>query len=188
MNYGTVSLTSPPYLGSFSIAATAMGDGNYWPVRGTGNFASVPGVTGPALVSQDPSSGMIDLLWLQANGGVAASELLLGNYWEVCGAGDFNGDGHTEIITQSTSGQIDLLSFTGQVLTGSELLNGSYWPVAAVDDVNHDGKADMTTQNSATGQIDHLFFTGTTLTGSLLDTPPFPGSLVVNASLLLNYS
>jgi hypothetical protein len=188
LSYGTVSLTSRPYLGSFSIAASGMANGNYWPVHGTGNFGTVPGITGPALVSQDPSSGMIDLLWLQANGGLAASELLLGNYWEVCGAGDFNGDGHTEIITQSTGGQIDLLSFTGVQLTGSELLDGSYWPVVAVDDINHDGKADITTQDPVTGQVDHLFFTGTMLTGSQLDTPPFPGSSVVNASLLFNQS
>jgi hypothetical protein len=188
LNYGTVNLTNPLYLGSFSIAATALANGNYWPVHGTGSFDTVTGVTGPALLSQDSSSGMIDLLWLQANGGLQASELLLGNYWEVCGAGDFNGDGHTEIITQSTSGQIDLLSFTGVQLTGSELLDGSYWPVVAVDDINHDGKADITVQDPSTGQIDHLFFTGTILTGSQLDTPALAGSSVINASLLLNQS
>jgi hypothetical protein len=80
-----------------------------------------------------------------------------------------------------------LLSFTGSRHTASELLSGSYLPVMAIDDTNHDGRADITVQNPSTGQIDHLFFAGTTLTASQLDTPPFPGSAVVDASLSLNH-
>jgi len=159
----------------------------YWPVHGGGDFGTVAGVSGPALVSQDPGSGMIDLLWFRSNGTLAASDLLVGNYWQVRGAGDFNGDGHTEIVTQSHDGQVDLLTFTGSRLTASELLNGSYWPVMAIDDTNHDGRADITVQNPSTGQLDHLFFTGTTLTASQLDTPAFPGSAVIDASLSLNH-
>jgi hypothetical protein len=125
--------------------------------------------------------------------------LLVGNYWQVRGAGDFNADGHTEVVTQSHDGQIDLLTFTGSRsttppnfgrrnrLTASELLGGSYWPVMAIDDINHDGRADITVQNPSTGQIDHLFFTGTTLTASQLDMSAFPGSAVVDASLSLNH-
>jgi hypothetical protein len=92
-----------------------------------------------------------------------------------------------EIVTQSHDGQIDLLTFTGSRLSASELVNGSYWPVMATDDMNHDGRADITVQNSSTGQIDHLFFTGATLTASQLDTPAFPGSAVVDASLSFNH-
>ena len=191
LSYGTIDVSAgarPPYLSSFAISASAMADNSgYWPVHGAGILGTVAGVSGPALVSQDPGSGMIDLLWFRSNGSLAASNLLLGNYWDVRGAGDFNGDGHTEIVTQSHDGQIDLLTFTGSRLTASELLNGSYWPVMAIDDMNHDGKVDITVQNPSTGQIDHLFFTGTTLTASQLDTPAFPGSTVVDASLSLNH-
>jgi hypothetical protein len=191
LSYGDINVSAdahPPYLGSFGISATAMADNTgYWPVRGAGEFGSVAGVTGPAVVSQDPGSGMIDLLWFRSNGSLAASNLLVGNYWQVRGAGDFNGDGHTQIVAQSHDGQIDLLTFTGSRLTASELLSGSYWPVMAIDDINHDGRADITVQNPTTGDIDHLFFTGTTLTASQLDTPGFPGSAVVDASLSLNH-
>jgi hypothetical protein len=192
LSYGAVNVADaearPPYLSSFAISATAMADNSgYWPVHGAGIFGTVAGISGPALVSQDPSSGMIDLLWFRSNGSLAASDLLVGNYWQVRGAGDFNADGHTEIVTQSNGGQIDLLTFTGSRLTASELLSGSYWPVMAIDDMNHDGRADITVQNPSTGEIDHLFFTGTTLTASQLDTPAFPGSAVVDASLSFNH-
>ena len=191
LSYGAIDVSAgaqPPYLSSFAISASAMADNSgYWPVHGAGAFGTVAGVSGPALVSQDPGSGMIDLLWFRSNGSLAASNLLLGNYWDVRGAGDFNGDGHAEIVTQSHDGQIDLLTFTGSRLTASELLNGSYWPVMAIDDMNHDGRADITIQNPTTGQIDHLFFTGTTLTASQLDTPGLPGSAVVDASQSFNH-
>ncbi len=191
LTYGAINVADgahPPYLSSFSMSASAMAaNSGYWPVHGGGDFGTVAGVSGPALVSQDPGSGMIDLLWFRSNGTLAASNLLVGNYWQVRGAGDFNGDGHTEIVTQSHDGQIDLLTFTGSRLTASELLNGSYWPVMAIDDTNHDGRADITVQNPSTGQLDHLFFTGTTLTASQLDTPAFPGSAVIDASLSLNH-
>jgi hypothetical protein len=192
LSYAAINVADPgahpPYLSSFSISATAMADNSgYWPIHGSGNFGAVAGVSGPALVSEDPGSGIIDLLWFRSDGRLAASNLLLGNYWDVRGAGDFHGDGHMEIVTQSHDGQIDLLTFTGSRLSASELVNGSYWPVMATDDMNHDGRADITVQNSSTGQIDHLFFTGATLTASQLDTPAFPGSAVVDASLSFNH-
>src|SRR5437879_11958689 len=100
---------------------------------------------------------MIDLLWFRSNGTLAASNLLVGNYWQVRGAGDFNGDGHTEIVTQSHDGQIDLLTFTGSRLTASELLNGSYWPVMEIDHTNHAGRAEITVQNPTNTQLDNTY-------------------------------
>src|SRR5262249_62142824 len=67
-------------------------------------------VVGQVIWSKDPDCGMIDLLWFRSNGSADASNRLVGNYWQVRGAGDLNGDGHTEIVTQSHDGQIDLLT------------------------------------------------------------------------------
>jgi len=103
---------------------------DYWPVHGSGNFGAVAGVSGPALVSQDPGSGIIDLLWFRSDGRLAASNLLLGNYWDVRGAGDFHGDGHMEIVTQSHDGQIDLLPSTDSRPTPTNqvtVLTGPSW-------------------------------------------------------------
>jgi hypothetical protein len=168
------------------VIGSDLQSGSYWHVAGSAYFSFLGGFSpagGPELISQSASSGQIDLLEFE-NGSLTHSLLLNGNYDNVVGAGDFNGDGNTEIVTQNSAGQIDLLTFnvlTGE-LTRSALLPGSFWTVKGVADVNHDGKADLITQNDATGQIDYLMLNGGQVTGSLLENTAVPGWSVVNAS------
>jgi hypothetical protein len=112
---------------------------------------------------------------------LSGSELLNGSYWPVVGAGTFAGPGTpTEIATQNaTTGQIDLLRFSGVNLVGSNLLSGSYDPVKAAEDFNKDGTSDLVTQSSS-GVIDHLIFTNNQITGSYAYSSAFP-SLTVTA-------
>jgi plastocyanin len=125
------------------------------------------------LVSQDPNSGAIDLLFLQ-NGALQGSQLEQGNYWKVVGAGNYDGSGKTGIATQDpTTGQIDLLWFTGTQLSASELLSGSYQPIVGTADFNGDGKTDFVTQSQGGGPLDFLFFNNTTLTASSLTSQSF---------------
>jgi hypothetical protein len=146
-----------------------------WSIRAEGSFNNDQGLT-TQLVAQDPSNpnnGAIDLLFLH-DGNLYASALLQGAYWNVVGAGDFDGSGRTGIATQNAAtGQIDLLWFTGTRLTGSELLNGTYQPVVGAADINGDGKTDLITQNAGGGPLDFLFFTGTNLTGSFQTSTSF---------------
>jgi V8-like Glu-specific endopeptidase len=150
------------FSGTNLIASDLVSPYSAWNIAGEGSFNGQN-----ALISQDPNSGAIDLLFVQ-NGALKGSLLEQGSgYGKVVGAGDFDHSGRTGIATQDASGQIDLLWFTGTQLTGSLLLNGSYAPVVGATDFNGDGKTDLVTQGSS-GQLDFLSFTGTNLTGSVL--------------------
>jgi hypothetical protein len=120
------------------------------------------------LVTQDPNSGSIDLLFV-GDGALQGSLLLQGSYWNVVGTGDFDGSGRTAIATQnSAAGQINLLWFDGTQLARSELLNGSYQHVVGAADVDGDGKTDFVTQNPNGGPLDFLFFDDENLARSAL--------------------
>ena len=153
------------YNNSGQLTASSLVNGAYAPVVAAGTFT---GFSGPAVVTQDPVSGEIDLLGFQGVS-LTNSELLEGSYWTVVGAGNFAGNGKTELATQNTAtGQIDVLLFSGTTLIGSNLLPGSYWPVKAVDDFNKDGTPDLVTQNASTGQVDHLLFANNQVVGSYM--------------------
>lgn len=82
--------------------------------------------------------------------------------WQLFGGappthGDFNGDGHGDLVFQSSASG-DLLAWemngadiaTFSVLAASP---GLTWQMGAVGDVNHDGRADLAFQDSGTGQL-----------------------------------
>jgi hypothetical protein len=120
------------------------------------------------LVSQNPTTGQIDLLFVNNSGQLYQSELLQGDYWKVVGAGDFDGSGRTGIATQNAdTGQVDLLWFTGTQLTGSELLAQPLPTIVGAADFNGDGQTDLVGQLPG-GQLDFLFFNSTQLAGSAL--------------------
>jgi hypothetical protein len=122
--------------------------------------------TASALVQS--SNGALDYLEF-AGTNLVASDLVSFSSWPVVAEGDFNHDGHTELVIQDQhSGSIDLLSVNKGVLQGSLLEQGSYWKVVGAGDFDGSGRTGIATQNSATGQIDLLWFTGTQLTSSLL--------------------
>jgi hypothetical protein len=186
------------YLQGQQVVGSYLESDVYWDVKGSGHFPQmvqnqgppgpiIPNPSGfdPVLVTQSSSTGQIDLVALPStpsNPYPQSSLLLNGNYEPVVGVGDFYGDGGTEIATQNSAGQIDLLSFSGANLVGSNLLLGNYWPVKGVADVNHDGLADLITQSPTTGQIDYLMLNGYGLIGSLLENTALPGLNVVNGT------
>jgi hypothetical protein len=183
-NGASTPVTSQILLGDFNTALVQAPDGTVdflafqgtsliqsdslfssWSIKAEGDFSH----EGQAdLVSQDPTTGQIDLLFVNNQGGLQQSELLQGNYGKVVGAGDFDGSGRTGIATQDTqTGQVDLLWFTGTQLTGSELLAQPLPSIVGAADFSGDGKTDLVGQ-TANGQLDFLFFNGTQLTGSAL--------------------
>jgi hypothetical protein len=110
---------------------------------------------------RDDSGRIID--WLgTANGGFsgngAHSSNIIDTDWQVAGTGDFNGDGHVDILWRSTS--------TGQIADWLGTANGGFagngahsrtsvstaWEVAGVGDFNGDGRSDILWRNPTTGQ------------------------------------
>src|SRR5262249_2429225 len=107
-----------------------------------------------------------DILWWNSSGGQGSCWYLnagatalssgvsvgpvISTSWHPIAGGDFNGDGQTDILWQSTSGQLGIWIMNGTTLNfGAMLINpGSSWTVKALGDFNGDGKADILWQKS----------------------------------------
>jgi hypothetical protein len=78
------------------------------------------------------------------------------NSWHVAGIGDFNGDGHSDILWRNDNGSI--FDFLGTA-NGGFVNNGdasfvsvdNSWQVASIGDFNGDGIDDILWHNSTTG-------------------------------------
>ncbi|WP_342722047.1 NF038122 family metalloprotease [Bradyrhizobium sp. B097] len=141
--------------GKFS--ASLLLAGSYLDIKGAGHFS---GETNPGFVTQWNSQ--IDFLWFDSVGHLTASALTNQAFWNVVGVADVNADGHSDVITQSATGQIDILYFDQGKLIGSNLLPGSYDPVHDVKNMTA-GIAELITQDSA-GQVTELAFDGSKVT------------------------
>ena len=74
--------------------------------------------------------------------------------WKIQGAGDFDGDGRSDILWRNTNGDTGVWLTTGGGFTAVDFgvvdLN---WSIQGVGDYNGDGKADILWRNAATGQV-----------------------------------
>jgi Ca2+-binding RTX toxin-like protein len=112
--------------------------------------------------------GISDILWRNDNGNFtdwlgnnsggytpnAVDELTnVSTDWQIAGTGDFNGDGHADVLWRNADGRItDWLgnsngSFTDNV---ANALNGvsNDWQIVGVGDFNHDGRSDILWRNT----------------------------------------
>ncbi|MBQ9787759.1 MAG: hypothetical protein IJW33_06290 [Lentisphaeria bacterium] len=74
----------------------------------------------------------------------------LNNVTEVIGLGDFNGDGETDLLMKTTSGDIGCF-YTDGPKTGWNYFQsvGKEWEVVAVGDFNDDGRSDLVLKHDA---------------------------------------
>jgi hypothetical protein len=181
------------YMEGTQVVGSNLLGGTYWDVKGSGIFPQTAGVnfnngapTGndPVLVTQNKATGQIDLLGFNPGGSqLQSSWLFNGSYDPVVGVGDFFGNGGTQIATQNSAGQIDILSFNGTNLATSSLIPGTYWPVKGTTDLNGDGFADLITQSPTTGQVEDLLLNGHQVIGTQLENAPsLAGLNLVNGS------
>ena len=180
---GSVATWLMDAAGTAPIAAPLIGTnpGPAWHVKGTGDFNG---------------DGHADILWQNDNGSVAtwlmdaagttpiAAPLVgtnPGPAWHVKGTGDFNGDGHADVLWQNDNGSVAtwLMDAAGTTPIAAPLIGtnpGPAWHVKGTGDFNGDGHADILWQNDngsvATWLMDAA---GTTpIAAPLIGTNPGP--------------
>ncbi len=93
--------------------------------------------------------------------------------FSVAGIGDFNGDGKSDILWRSTSGEVALWQMNGSVISGSAdtTFNGAAvrpdasFSIAAIGDFNADGDADILWRNTS-GLLIEWLMNGATIVSS----------------------
>jgi hypothetical protein len=165
------------------ILSMACGPGCYpqWQVVGVGDFNG---------------DGHADILWFNGNTGVLSEWLLDGrgnviatpilsracgprcySQWQVVGVGDFNGDGHADVLWfNGNTGVLSewLLDGQGNVIATPSLSMtcgpGCYpqWQVVGVGDFTGDGHADVLWFNANTGTLSEWLLDGQ---GNVIGTP-----------------
>jgi ELWxxDGT repeat protein len=77
--------------------------------------------------------------------------------WRAVGTGDFNNDGHPDILWQNANtGQASIWEMNGSSLIGGGPVSpnpGLAWHAVGTGDFNHDGFSDILWQNTNTGQV-----------------------------------
>ncbi len=116
--------------------------------------------------------------WEMNGRGIVAQGLLpgVGTNWVVAGIGDFNGDGHADILWRDAAAGANYVwnlsgAFTGGVMTivSQGLLPSvdNTWQVAGIGDFNGDGKSDILwRRNDGTNYVWHI--DGATINGGVV--------------------
>jgi hypothetical protein len=96
-----------------------------------------------------------------------------GPTWRAIGTGDFNDDGHDDILLQNNDGSVAIWRTNGSSLTGSAVVAdpGPSWTALGTGDFTGDGHADILLQN-VDGSIAIWETNGTSLSGSAVVANP----------------
>jgi FG-GAP-like repeat len=121
------------------------------------------------LVWQDPVSGWVQIWYLGGAQGttlISTANLTQLNPWHVVGTGDFDGDGHPDMLWQDPVSGIPQIWFLGgaqgNVLSSAVNLSGANpWQIVSVADFDLDGHPDVVWQDPVSGASQVWFLNGT---------------------------
>ncbi len=158
---------------------------NTWSIPTTGDFN---GDGHKDLLYQRNSDGLLEIQLLNGaqgigGGAIANNPFSQSQGWLLGGAGDFNGDGKTDLLFERVSdGLVEVEYLNGNTAIGGGDVTGlpsgvnpaNGWAVVSTADfdVNHDGKADLVARNVTTGQTEIMLLNGTSVTSfTAADSP-----------------
>ena len=143
--------------------------GTHFSMRGTINIVNEPMAAAPVWSDFDGDAHS-DILWRNASTGenylypmdgttIKPTEgyvrTVPDQSWQVAGIGDFNGDGHADVLWRNSStGENYIYIMTGTAIGPEGYIRtvaDQSWQVAGVGDFDGDGKADILWRNRATG-------------------------------------
>jgi hypothetical protein len=186
--FGGPSIVSVPFL---NFGAMRITTGSVTFTDGFINSGTVEGrltANGDGTTTWTPDeaqngSNASGILWQNANGqasiwalngtnvtGGGAVSPNPGPSWKAVGTGDFNDDGHSDILWQNAnSGQASIWDMNGSTLIGGGAVSpnpGPSWRAVGTGDFNDDHHSDILWQNASTGQASIWDMNGNTLVGS----------------------
>jgi hypothetical protein len=139
----------------------------------------VPVTPGQAAPHDVDGDGKSDLLWSRPSNGTFAHWVMnggtitsskgfsIGTAFTAIGSGDFDGNGHADVIWRNSSGDLYVWLGSGTAYTSQFIYRlGSGWALAGTDDVNGDGKSDLLWSKPSTGSFAHWVMNGATIASS----------------------
>jgi FG-GAP-like repeat len=161
--------------GFLTAGGSVVSPGASWSVGAISDFSG----DGRADVLWRDTGGQTALWTMNGNAIVASASLTAGGAavnpdpsWSVAGAGDFNGDGMSDILWRSSSGQLALWQMNGASITASSSVTAGgapvnpdpSWSVAGLGDFDGDGMSDILWR-SAAGEVAVWTMNGSTIVG-----------------------
>ena len=147
---------------SITSSAVVANPGANWKAVGTGDFND----DGHSDILLQNTNGAVAIWEMNgANGTTVADSAVVANpgaNWKVVGTGDFNGDGHSDILLQNTNGNVAIWEMNGVSATSSAVVGdpGPNWHA-----IGTNGGSDILLQNTS-GQTAIWDVSGASITGS----------------------
>ena len=166
MNGASVNSSAPiTYQGSQLVPDAS------WSVAGTGDFNG----DGNADLLWRQSSGALSLWTMNGNAVSSASAIMSqGNAvapdasWSVAGVGDFNGDGHADLLWRQNTGSVAIWLMNGSSIGASTAITyqgnvvapDESWSVVEIGDFDGNGSSDVLWRQSTTGALSEWLMNG----------------------------